>query len=133
MYLTNELKVIIKGDVNMKKLTNKTFKEVVMNDGHIQIEENLVYLVIQINDDNFENINEKFKEQLSEENKYNMWIGFITNELKDKYDIQSLPIYGDPNKYVTKWFASTPEKAIDSDLRNRSMQLLKRANDFITK
>lgn len=117
----------------MKKLTSKTLKEIVMNNGYIQIDEDLVYLVIQINDDNFENINEKLKKQLLEENKYNTWIGFIKNELKDKYDIQSLPIYGDPNKYVTKWFASTPEKAIDRDLRDRGMRLLKRANDFMTK
>lgn len=117
----------------MKKLTKKSFKQQVLNEGSITIDNDgeYIFVVTQINDKNFKDISPKFKQQLENEGKYNSWIGFITYNEEGPYSTNMLPIFGDPNKYVTKWFKNTPEEAIDQDLNSRSMGLLKRANEYL--
>jgi hypothetical protein len=115
----------------MIKLTKKTFTQIVIDNGSIPIDKDgdLTFVVAQINEENFRDINSLFKEQLEAEGKYNSWISFITSE-QAPYSISSLPIYGSAEKYVTKWFRDTPEKTIERDLNDKWMGLLKRANAY---
>lgn len=115
------------------KLNKQSFKQYVLNNGHITIDEDGRddFVVIQINNENFKDISPAFKRQLEDEGKYNSWIGFITFEKQPPYTVQMLPIYGNSQKYVTKWFTNTADEAIDQCLSDKQMQLLKRANDYI--
>lgn len=115
----------------MKNLTRKQFKDIVLKDGHVKIDNNLYYIVTQVNEDNFKNFPQKLKEQLIEENKYGNWIGVFGDSVDEKLEAIHLPFYGDPNRFVTKWFVSSPEKAIDNDLKDRGMGLLKRYNEYL--
>ena len=113
----------------MKNLTRKQFKDIVLKDGHVKIDNNLYYIVTQVNEDNFKNFPQKLKEQLIEENKYGNWIGVFGDSVDEKLEAIHLPFYGDPNRFVTKWFVSSPEKAIDNDLKE--MGLLKIYNEYL--
>ena len=115
----------------MKNVTRKQFKDVVLKDGHVKIDDNLYYIVARVNEDNFKSFPQKLKEQLVEENKYGNWVGVFGNSVNEKLEAMQLPIYGDPNRFVTKWFVSSPEKAIDNDLKDRGMGLLKRYNEYL--
>jgi hypothetical protein len=116
------------------KLDKKSFIQQVLKDGYINIDEDdrLKFVVTQINDENFSDINPEFKQQLEDEGKYNSWISFITfsNELAP-YKIRTLPIYGNSKCYVTRWFRKTTEEAINDCLNDKQMCLLKRANNYI--
>jgi len=115
----------------MKNLTKKQFKDIVLKDGHVKIDDNLYYIVTRVHEDNFKNFPQKLKEQLVEENKYGNWIGMFGDSVDEKLEAMQLPLYGDPNRVVTKWFVSSPEKAIDNDLKDRRMGLLKRYNEYL--
>ena len=131
---SNEEKKIIKED-NNKPITKDQLKKIVLDNGYIPIDnrkDNLYYVVAKINDDNFGDIPPKLKEQLKDEGLYNRaYIGFMSYSAKPPYTVQMLPIYGDSKRYVTKWFTSNPGAAIDHDLSERYMKLLKRANEYI--
>ena len=53
------------------------------------------------------------------------------DSVDEKLEAMHLPFYGDPNRFVTKWFVSSPEKAIDNNLKDRGMGLLKRYNEYL--
>lgn len=109
--------------MNRKQLTQK-----VIDDGHIWIDNGeTVYVLTQVNEENFEDISPELKEQLKRENKWNTWITICASQLKNKYSVKLLPIYGQSDKYTTKWFTSSKEESIMKDLKDRNMQLLKRA------
>lgn len=116
----------------MKKLNKRSLMEHVLHNGCIAIDSDgrCNFVVTQINDENFSDISPTFKQQLEDEGKYNSWIGFITLG-GPPYSVQWLPIYGDSQRYVTKWFNSKAETAIEQNLNDNQMRLLKRANDYI--
>lgn len=113
-------------------LNRQTFKQITLDNGFIPIDENgeLNFVVTQINIENFNDISPNLQEQLENENKYNSWIGFISYEKQSPYSVQMLPIYGNSQEYITRWFTNTAEEAIDQCLNDRSMKLLKRANTY---
>lgn len=115
------------------KLDKRSIKQHVLNDGYITIDEDgaCIFAVVQINDENFSDISPMLKQQLEDEGKSNSWIGFVTSRKQMPYSVQMLPIYGNPKKYVTKWFTDTAEEAIDQCLSDRQMVLLKRASSYI--
>lgn len=116
----------------MKKLTKKQFVELAKK-GPIQIDENIFYVVVKMNEEQV-NMNETFKKQLIEEGKYdNSYVGFMTNETEAPYHMNNLPIFGDQNKYVTKFFVKTQDDAINHDLRQRSLGILNRHFEFMNK
>lgn len=125
------------GQGNIQKaLTGRDLMDKVLQDGFIYLDTGeTVYVVTQVSDKTFHNITPKLKKQLTDEGLYdNAYIGFMcsTYSIVDgKYSIHYLPIYGNPNEYVTKWFSSDPMRIVQNDLRARSMGLLKRANDYI--
>ena len=118
----------------MSKLTKKSFKQVVLENGSIPIgtDGSLYFIITQVNTENFPDMTEKLIKQLKDENKYNSWIGIIDCLNQGPYNMSSLPIYGDPNKYVTHHFTYSAEEAIDLALGDRQMKLLKRANEHIS-
>lgn len=117
----------------MKKLTRGSFIKQVLNEGSINIDNDgkYIFVVTRINNENFKDVTPKLQQQLEDEGKYNSWIGFITYNEEGPYSTNMLPIFGDPNKYVTKWFTNTPEESIDQNLRDRQIGLLKRANEYL--
>lgn len=114
-------------------IDKKMFETTVLNNGHITIDKDggCDFVVIQINDKNFNDISPAFKQQLIDEGKYNSWIGFFTTQKQSPYSVQWLPIYGDSKRYVTKWFTKTAIESIKQCLRNKQTCLLERANDYI--
>lgn len=126
----SRLKKVIGKD---NKLNRQSFKQFVLDNNCITIDANggCNFVVTQINDENFTDISPNLKQQLEDEGKYDSWIGFITFEKNPPYSVQMLPIYGNSQAYVTKWFTDTAEETIDQWLRDRQAQLLERANDYI--
>lgn len=112
-----------------QKIDQRTFIQKVLQDGFIPLDKGSNrFVVAQINDKNFTDINDKLRTQLEEEGKWNYWIGFIWWKDSDRYSIRALPIYGSSNRYVTKWFTKTPEDAIRQSLSDKDMKLLQRVS-----
>ena len=99
-------------------------KNELLNKGSIKIENEYskgYFKLIQANESTLGKNTEKLLEQLKNEGKYNSWIGvynFRTNSENDPVDIDRLPVYGDPNKFVTKWFFQDKNKAITNSLHS---------------
>jgi hypothetical protein len=111
-------------------IDRKTFKEMVIKNGSIPLNGGeSFYSVVKINKKNFPDMGNGLVKQLKDEGKYNDYIGFISPQSKAPYSTTYLPIYGSSERYVTKWFTKTKEKAMEGDLRSREMCLLNRAND----
>ena len=72
------------------------------------------YTVIQVNSDNFVDLPNVLIEQLKKEHKYNWYVSIFSME-KDCLRSILLPIWGDPKKYVTKWFFETKEECIQTE------------------
>ena len=59
-------------------------------------------------------------EQLKEEGKYTSWFTAYDFKSKTPYEpilSEVLPVFGDPDKYVTKWFYSDKEQAMREAVR----------------
>lgn len=111
------------------KLTKKQFAELAKKTP-VKIDNNLYYVVVKVNSQNIM-MNEKLKNQLASENKYNnSYIGFLTNEPNVPHLMNRLPIYGESDKYETKHFKSNMDEAISVDLKERGLGLLKRHHEL---
>lgn len=117
----------------MKKFTKETLKKYMLENKIVILDQDswCRFIVTQINEENFKDINPKLKEQLQAENKYNSWVSFVTSRFEKPYTIDILPIYGNSEKYITKYFSDNIEDAIDFCLNDSQIQVLKRANNFI--
>ena len=91
---------------------------------------------LKLNDENFDFADWKeFREQIEKEGLYDWsWVaGLIPNKnLKDgKVPVSWLPIFGDPNRYVTKWLRNgTPSGAVEEVFRDRRMKVKDRIDYF---
>ena len=93
----------------------------------------LYYFCKILNDANFDlDARPKFKQQLKDEGLYNRCYasGFTETEPGKKISTDVLPIFGDSNRYVTKWFTHDMFDAVNRDLRDRQMGLKKRLEFF---
>lgn len=106
-------------------MNKQKFMQEILKNGQIELENNLKYVVVTANEKNIE-MNEGFKKALKEDGRYGAYIGFVTFEKQAPYSMDSLPIYGGQNGYVTKWFTHDFKTAIETDLKDRKMKLLKR-------
>lgn len=94
------------------------------------------FYCLKLNDENFSFEGyDKFKEQIDKEGLYDWsWVaGLIPNKnLKDgKVPVSWLPIFGDPNRYVTKWLRNgTPSGAVGEVFRDRRMKIKERIDYF---
>ena len=99
-----------------RKGGNMTGAEWILNNKYIYENGNIKLGLIQLKD--IQDATDKFKQQIISEGKENYYI-IAMADFGGTFTMQMLPIYGDPNKYVTKWFCSTPQGAIDSAKRDR--------------
>ena len=108
------------------------FKEAAINKGNVQLDSDgkCFYIVCQINTNNFPNATKMLIDQLNDEGKYNDWIGFVNYTPAPPFSTDMLPIFGNPNQYVTKHFKKSAESVIDTDLKSK-MNLLGRANQYL--
>lgn len=94
------------------------------------------FYCLKLNDENFSfDGYDKFKEQIDKEGLYDWsWVaGLIPNKnLEDgKVPVSWLPIFGDPNRYVTKWLRNgTPSGAVEEVFRDRRMKIKDRIDYF---
>lgn len=118
-----------------KKLSRAEFIDTVLSKGYIALDNKqytLYYVVTEVNDTNFDDMSTKLRDQLETEGLYdNSYIGFLSYSSNPPYTVQMLPIYGNPNKYVTRWFTDSAKQAIEQDLKDRQIGLLSRANKYI--
>lgn len=86
------------------------------------------YKVITLDKEHVSDMSEKLEQQLKQEGKYGWYITvFSSNPETSEMD---LPIFGDSNKFVTKWLFSDYEDAVQQDLRDRSINLYNRIMRF---
>ena len=118
------LSKVSKGGVTREDLLNLKAGDIVKLDGG-----DTIYTVQKVNDNNIK-MPEMLKKQLQDEGLYdNSYIGFMTSgNSKAPFSSEYLPIYGNSNKYVTKWFSSSVKAAVERDLKDKAMMLLQRAN-----
>ena len=119
--------------ISKAKYTKNNFIETLKNEGFVMLDEDgrYKYLCLKVNTDNF-NLTEDFVEQLKKQNKYNYYIGFICDSSYSKpFDQSLLPIYGSSDEWITKWFKYSVDDAVMPDLNDRSLKLLKRANEYL--
>lgn len=95
--------------------------------GGVELENDLFYKVVATNGNEIE-LTEKLEQQLKDESRFNgTFISGIVFNKDQKIDSMSLPIYGRNDKYVTSHFSRSKEQAVLNDLKDRQMELLKRA------
>lgn len=99
-----------------RKGGNMTGAEWILNNKYIYENGNIKLGLIKLKD--IQDATDKFKQQIISEGKENYYI-IAMADFGGTFTMQMLPIYGDPNKYVTKWFCSTPQGAIDSAKKDR--------------
>jgi len=95
------------------------------------------FYCLKLNDENFSfDGYDKFKEQIDREGLYDWsWVaGLIPNKNLDsqgRVPVSWLPIFGDPNRYVTKWLRNgTPSGAVEEVFRDRRMKIKDRIDYF---
>lgn len=108
-----------------RKGGNMTGAEWILNNKYIYENGEIKLGLIQLKD--IQDATDKFKQQIISEGKEDYYIIALA-AFGGTFSMQLLPIYGDPNKYVTRWFCPTPQGAIDSakrDTRSVPAKLLK--------
>ncbi len=99
----------------------------------VPLEDNKYYFIVRLNDENIK-MTDKFKSQLEQEDIYNEYYASgiaFNNELPISMD--NLPIFGNSNKYDTSWFKSTPKDCLNSDLKDKQLNLSNRINKKVIK
>ena len=86
------------------------------------------YKVVAVDKDHIIDMSEKLEQQLKQEGKYGWYTTCCSSHIETRE--QDLPIFGDSNKFVTKWLVRDYGDAVQSDLRDRSMRLYNRIMSF---
>ena len=86
------------------------------------------YKVVAVDKDHIIDMSEKLEQQLKQEGKYGWYTTCCSSHIDTRE--QDLPIFGDSNKFVTKWLVRDYGDAVQSDLRDRSMRLYNRIMSF---
>lgn len=104
-------------------MTPKEIKEQLTTDGFIKLRSGY-YRLVQANEETIEN--KALLQQLKEEGKYNYWISvydFKTKTTTAPLPNVVLPICGDLDKYVTKWFYKDFDTALRQALKDLKTML----------
>lgn len=102
----------------IRKVTVRKIKENINSKGYVKIG-SLYYRLIQVNSDTVKE-SDSLLAQLESEGKLNYYIVVPTRTPKAKINKEILPVYGNPDKYVTRWFCETQESAIKSLIKELS-------------
>ena len=92
------------------------------SDGYVK------YKVITADKEHIIDMSEALEQQLKREGKYGWYISCISSRIETIE--RDLPIFGDPNKFVTKWLFREYEDAVQSDLSDRNLCLYNRIMSF---
>ena len=94
-------------------------KNRLLNDGFIKLTDGRGYYVLaRLNKENFPEMPATLEKQLKDEDKYGTYVTFFSILEKPPYRLEMLPIYGDPERYVTKWLYRDPEEAVKQAARS---------------
>lgn len=99
-------------------MTPKEIKELLNSQQYVKVGSDSFFRIAQANEKTI--ASKALLEQLKAEGKYNYW--FTAYDFKSKTPDEPilsevLPVFGDPDKYVTKWFYSDKEQAIREAVR----------------
>ena len=134
MKVFSRLNIEIKSDT-VKPYTTSTFKQKVLKDKEVLLDDGtLKYILVKLEPKNFIDGNKykKFWNQLKEEELDDGYASIVINK-NDKPSVENLSIFGNSDEYETRWLSNNPEDIISRDLRDRGINLLKRANDYLLK
>ena len=104
-------------------MTPKQIKEKLKTDGFIKLRSGY-YRIVQANEETIES--QALLQQLKDEGKCNYWIStydFKTKTTTAPLPNVVLPICGDPDKYVTKWFYKDFDTALNQALKDLKTML----------
>lgn len=96
-----------------KKGMASTLKSELISNGSIPYSNESDLVVVRLEDLDLDS-NPTFRDQLEDEGMTDWWVCTVTS--KDRSGIptlKDLPIYGSSSRWVTKWFSSSPEGAVD--------------------
>lgn len=112
-------------------ISKKKIFDMIKSDGYIKLDDGYYYVCCKLNEENWDFTGyESFLEQIKKEGLYNrVYASAVVKQLNSKYPVDSLPIFGDSNRWVTKWFSSDFDATIKQDFSKSSgMGLTKRVN-----
>lgn len=99
-------------------MTQTKIKEKLTNDGFIKLRSGY-YRIVKANEETIES--KALLQQLKDEDKYNYWISAYDYETKSTnapMPNEVLPVFGDPDKYITKWFYKDFDSALNQALKD---------------
>lgn len=114
-------------DLKKSKAKFKTASDLInfmlKNENKVDLKgEDLSFVLVKLEPKNFSDSSKykKFFEQLKNENK----LGWYTTQFVkngDKPEVENLPIFGNSNFYITKWFSSDPVSLLKKDIKEYSI------------
>lgn len=129
------MKRLIRAIDVIKSLTKNEFINQVLKDKYVILERDgsKKFVLVQVNENNFKDLETTgLLDQLKEEGKINWWYGFnVPSSENPPYNFEWLPVYGNSNKWETKWLCSSPEQAIESAIKYYGLELIRDANKYI--
>lgn len=82
------------------------------------------YKVITVDKEHVIDMSEKLEKQLKQEGKYGWYVTCFSDHAEIRE--MDLPIFGNPDKFVTRWLYRDYEEAVQHDLRERGIGLYDR-------
>lgn len=92
-------------------------KKMYQNDQVVKLNEFYSSMVILANEETLAENCSGLLEQLKAEGKYNTWIHVVIPNPTEKVSINYLPVFGNSEKWVTKWFYFDKNEAIKDGLK----------------
>lgn len=104
---------IIQNNLN-ENYSSDLFRDYMMNNERLNLTDGRFVAVLPVTTENFE-LDNSLEKQLKEEGKYGWYIGIIyTDTFNKPYPMNTLPVFGDDNEWITSWFTKDKESQIDS-------------------
>lgn len=99
--------------------------------GFVKIDDGTLSIVTRkLNKDNFK-MTEKFETQIKDERIDDTFITFISSKTGGQFNQDELPIYGNPDKYVTKFLGSQSiEESIMRFIQSTNSTVAKRIKQY---
>lgn len=99
------------------KMTRKEAQKLYQNNQVIQLNDTYFSKIVLANEENFDENCSGLLKQLKEEGKYNTWIHVVVSDTTKKVSIYELSVFGNSEKWVTRWFFSNKNDAIKDGLQ----------------
>lgn len=99
------------------KMKRSEAKKIYQNNQVIQLNDTYYSKIVLANEDNFDENCSGLLKQLKAEGKYNTWINVVVSDPTKKVSIYELPVFGNSEKWVTKWFYFDKNEAVKDGLK----------------